>query len=1089
MTLGLTDTAIITVASINNFTGVVNLSSTVTPVTLLARINFNNISAIPGNPLSTVLSIATTNGTSPGLYTIVIAGTSGTITHTSTVLVTVTSTTTSAFSVDGTDSAGCPNTTFTCSTSLTTSHGNDIIIVFTTEELNLNLPSFCAFSISDSMGLTWTARSAIQLDQSGRGQLQEYYAKSVNVLTSDTITESISNCGDSYNGLMVVAITGANFNNPFDPNPSLPDSVNGNSANTSVPVTTSNPNDIILGAVVHGNPCCTLSAGPGYTLLSPLGLHGLEYQKVNGPVSNFPVTFQDSVADGWMSIGDAIQAVSTSPDFTMSVAVKTNELMIAGLTYFTSTNGVGSITDSLGLTWHHILNSGITGGNKGIDTYYAVAPLAGIETITITPVSPTYKTGFVSLWGNFSFGGVDTAHAVSTCDPGSATSVSTTVQLTGQGTIAVFSANDGILNSTSGAGIPHFDFYSTGPDGVSVNIDDVSESASGSFTTTWTWAGSSFDCTVAVPILTSTRFPASFESASARRGTGLNGAPVTVGAESGSFLIGSGNLGIFDIGAASLNGFSGTITLGATIFPSTSTSPTVAFNPPLFLPPNSVATSDFSIITNNSTATGSYLITVSGTSGALVRTAVLQLVVPGAPTADFTMLVTNSSLTIPEGDSATETVHFSSVNGFAGTIVLSTLDFGSGSNATVSPAQVILSRNSNATATLTINAGFPFFTPTSFTVSVTGISGTITHSLTVVVFIPPPPPDFTISIPVSLTTIAGENNTVGINLSPIQGFTGMVSLTTTVSPLRINSPVATVSPSTLQLFPSNIVIFPTALLAISTTPLTPPGNYTVTVTATSGTIVHSAALSLIVLPPPVISLTPTSGPAGTKVTVRGTGFPAPQGPFLFPVTVDLSFDDQFMGFVTSNNGSFTFTLDVPIAQAGQHLIKARTSLPILVASAAFQVVPTPVNLSVNVQTGSIYFPGDTATFFILVTQNGSPATLSPLQVTLQINKPDGTIQSISVINIGTGTFTAKYPVPRTGSLGTYGVVVKAASPGAGNATALTSFEVKPTWLTSNAPTLAAGTTVAGLVGLVGLAWQQGLFKRKRNNPSLNWNRQ
>src|SRR5436190_1426823 len=64
--------------------------------------------------------------------------------------------------------------------------------------------------------------SSFVFGRNNHDQLQEWWAKSSGVLTSDSITESISGCGPNYNGLQVFAISGANVNSPFDPNSALP---------------------------------------------------------------------------------------------------------------------------------------------------------------------------------------------------------------------------------------------------------------------------------------------------------------------------------------------------------------------------------------------------------------------------------------------------------------------------------------------------------------------------------------------------------------------------------------------------------------------------------------------------------------------------------------------------------------------------------------------------------------------------------------------------------------------------------------------------------------------------------------------------
>jgi len=199
----------------------------------------------------------------------------------------------------------------------------------------------------------------------------------------------------------------------------------------------------------------------------------------------------------------ATRGTGLNPDpVSVSLPVTTGQLLIAGLTYSTAgsvspNNGVASITDTEGLTWIHILNSTITGGDKGVDIYYSIATTTGTDTLIIVPISTTYKSGFVSSW---SASTVDVSHAFATCDAGFSTSITTTVTTNGPATIGVISADDGQISSGTGTGSFHFDFYNGGPNGVSVNVDDAVEASSGTFTDIWSWSGSTTACTVAVPI-------------------------------------------------------------------------------------------------------------------------------------------------------------------------------------------------------------------------------------------------------------------------------------------------------------------------------------------------------------------------------------------------------------------------------------------------------------------------------------------------------------------------------------------------------------------------------------------------------------
>ena len=104
--------------------------------------------------------------------------------------------------LDGSSANGCPNYTSSCSATISTSHGNDILITFAIEQLDLR--TSCTFNLSDTAGLSWTARSDIFFDPTGRTQVQEFWAVAANPLSSNMVTESISGCGNNYNNLIVL---------------------------------------------------------------------------------------------------------------------------------------------------------------------------------------------------------------------------------------------------------------------------------------------------------------------------------------------------------------------------------------------------------------------------------------------------------------------------------------------------------------------------------------------------------------------------------------------------------------------------------------------------------------------------------------------------------------------------------------------------------------------------------------------------------------------------------------------------------------------------------------------------------------------
>ncbi len=297
-----------------------------------------------------------------------------------------------------------------------------------------------------------------------------------------------------------------------------------------------------------------------------------------------------------------------------------------------------------------------------------------------------------------------------------------------------------------------------------------------------------------------------------------------------------------------------------------------------------------------------------------------------------------------------------------------------------------------------------------------------------------------------------------------------------------------INPMIVQLPQNGIIFFPASTLTITTTALTAPGNYSVSVRGSSGTLSHAATVSIMVLPPPSITITPTSGTTGTEVNVTGRGFPTPQGQFPFPVTIEVTFDDQFVGFISTTNGAFQFTFNIPLAQPGQHMVKATTSFPTLTATSAFTLLPTPNPISVNLSTGAVYFPGDTAVLYITTTSAGTTVGPANLQLQVILITPSGTNITLTASFIGPGLYKANYAIGSKATLGTYAILVKAHETGFKDGLSLSSFEVKPTWLSSNGQGILMAATLLGSLGTVAVgivAWRKGYFGRKiENAPTL-----
>ncbi len=124
-------------------------------------------------------------------------------------------------------------------------------------------------------------------------------------------------------------------------------------------------------------------------------------------------------------------------------------------------------------------------------------------------------------------------------------------------------------------------------------------------------------------------------------------------------------------------------------------------------------------------------------------------------------------------------------------------------------------------------------------------------------------PDFSISAsPSSLIVRVGKTNASTILLSSLNGFSGNVSVSSSVTPV---GPTAFLSPTTVTLVPNGSG---TTVLNVSASLTTPPGTYNVAVTGASGSLQKSVQVTVNIVGPPTFVLSANPAPlvllAGSK---------------------------------------------------------------------------------------------------------------------------------------------------------------------------------------------------------------------------------
>jgi uncharacterized membrane protein len=311
----------------------------------------------------------------------------------------------------------------------------------------------------------------------------------------------------------------------------------------------------------------------------------------------------------------------------------------------------------------------------------------------------------------------------------------------------------------------------------------------------------------------------------------------------GSATVNAPGTATYTVTAAGLNGAG----FNANIAPSVSGLPTgaTATFSPNPLPGASVAT--LTVTVPGSVPAGNYALTIIGTSGTLSHSTQVNLTVI-AP--DFTISAAPSSQSIIPGGCTSYAVSIAALNGFTGTVGLSQSGAPSGSSATFNP----LSINGAGSSSLTIctNTSTP---AGSYTITITGISGSVIHSTAVILVVQ----DFSLSAtPSSQTVAAGTGTSYTVFTTAINGFAGTVSLSISGVP----------SGATATFNPTSINGAGSSTLTMTTATSTPGGTYTLTITGTSSGVSHSTTVTLIVTAP---DFTIDATPASLSVTRGSSG--------------------------------------------------------------------------------------------------------------------------------------------------------------------------------------------------------------------------
>jgi len=507
--------------------------------------------------------------------------------------------------------------------------------------------------------------------------------------------------------------------------------------------------------------------------------------------------------------------------------------------------------------------------------------------------------------------------------------------------------------------------------------------------------------------------------------------------------------GISTITIAPTNGFTGTVDLIGTIFPATGLTCT--------LTPTSITGGSGTSMLSCSGIAGSYIVTVTGTSGLLSHS--VDVVFTIAPAADFTIFASPASVNAKVDDTGTSSIVVNGFNGFTATVDLTHVESPTtGLTCSLSPTS-ITGGSGSSTLSCSGVAGI-------YIVTVSGDSGTASHSVDVS-FIVTSAPDFNISAdPASVNIVAGDTGTSTITISPVNSFTGTVDLTHLESPVGL----------TCSLSPTMI----TSASGISTLSCTGSvGIYTVTVSGISGPLTHSVGVTFVVTPPLdfAISTNPTGvtiveGETGTStvtvdsvngftgtVSLTSTIFPA-QG-----LTCTLSPTEVMLGISGTSDLSCTGaagTYTVAVVGTSGSLTHSVHVTFIVNLPFDFDISASPTRVSVA--------EGSTGTSTItIVSLNGFTGTVD---LTHSLSVGTGLTCSLDPTSIAGGSGSSTLSC--SGSAGTYAVTITGASGALSHSldvifdvTALADFSINASPTSVSMIAGGTGTSTVNVAGVNG----------------------
>ncbi len=201
---------------------------------------------------------------------------------------------------------------------------------------------------------------------------------------------------------------------------------------------------------------------------------------------------------------------------------------------------------------------------------------------------------------------------------------------------------------------------------------------------------------------------------------------------------------------------------------------------------------NLTIQTGTTQSSQSGTVTLTGTSGSTTNSVVINVTVG---VADFQITAGNTSETVSQGGSATDTITITPAQGFTGSVSFACTGT-TGLTCSLSPNPANIVSASPAVTTLTVNASSSATTG-SITITATGVNTNLTHTLQIPVTVSTVAADFTLTVASPVVSIpSGTAITDNLTIASVGGFSSNVALTCAV-PSSLGTTTCTIAPPTV----------------------------------------------------------------------------------------------------------------------------------------------------------------------------------------------------------------------------------------------------------------------------------------------------